>query len=231
MISEFHIKGQAPYFTRGMLKSLRGLLYSVSGCLLLSWWVSSFLDYISLDGLALVFPAVFMFALVYVSYFHLSRGRAEYSDQPAHQKAHATHFLRLLTGVFFHILFVQLLLLPVLTVSAAVSGLSIALLGAGIAVIALSSLVAELIGLSCLQLGRDSISGLVCSRFLFIGHCFLSGWILPVLNPIYILFQIHKVQGVGSSVFPEIRIHLVAVSLAALLLILLCWFLNSRKKF
>ncbi len=216
-----------------MIKALRGLIYSVSGCLLLSWWASPLLDYISLDGLALVFPAVFMVALVLVSYFHLARSRAEYLKPepglPNRQKIGITEFFRILMGVFFHIFFVQLLLLPVLTVSAAVSGLSTVLLGAGIAVIALSSLVAELIGLSCLQLGRDSISGLVCSRLLFIGHCFLSGYILPVFNPIFIIFQIHKVRGEGIAAHSDILIHLGWVSLTALLLIFLFWLLNSRK--
>lgn len=200
--------------------SLRTGLYLA--CLVTAgfWPGNPLLDFGFSMGTPLLFPALFMFLLVYTGHHLLALGRGEFESAPQSP-----------AGLFIHCLAVQALFCPFYLVSAVLGGISPSLCGLSICTILTASLVSAAAGYLCRRvLGRSSPFGFFASRIMFLLFLTATGWMTPVSNPVYVLYRIFRSQGPDPEILHLALQHNRLLLAIALVLIPAGIVLGNRKK-
>ncbi len=209
-----------PFFSENVLASIRiGL--GISCLILLCLWPGNlFLDFRFSSKTPLIYPAFFIFSLIFCAHHLMAFAKGEY--QQIAQKdldAMAARYARSILWVLIrHALIVHAMLVPFYLVVAAVSGISVTILGQSFLILVLSSVLCALFGVCSLIIsGSLDLNGFFISRAFFVVFFTLTGWISPVLNPVYLLYSFFKhseyqSQPVGENIIP----HVVFVGLLIL---------------
>lgn len=230
------------FFSEDFLSAIMTCVYLVGACMVCFWPGFTFSRFIFLKTTPLIFPVILIFSLIYVSYLNLSCGAGDFfkknkfglkTKKDAAQTFEVAIYLfaYVLPAFATHTVLIYLILLPFYIISSAVSGISMTVLAICLGVLLISSVISRFLGyFSYLVCGSLSLTGFLLSRMLFTLYFFLSGYINPVFNPIYIIYQVYRKEKFDSFIYTDSQGHLIFASFFLGVLILLCLVVIVKKK-
>ena len=209
-----------PFFSENVLASIRiGL--GISCLILLCLWPGNFfLDFRFSSKAPLIYPAFFIFSLIFCAHHLMAFAKGEYQQITDNAfDAMAGRYARSILWVLIrHAVIVHAMLVPFYLVVATVSGISLTILGQSFLILVLSSVLCALFGVCSLIIsGPLVLYGFFISRAFFVAFFTLTGWISPVLNPVYLLYSFFKHGEYQTRPMGELFIpHVVFVGLLIL---------------
>jgi hypothetical protein len=231
----------APFFSRPMLSATFRVVLIVAALVLLFWPHQELYSFITRGKIPLSFLLVFTTALVVTSYINLSCGRGsiikrDYFDRylkekPTHERE--IGFLQYgLIQFVFHSVFLTLLILPPLFVSASLCGISQITFAKAVSVIFTASLFCRMFGFTAYLLwGRWHTAGYWFSQCFMIFFIFGTFDIVPAINPIQIIYILHKGQNsVAISSANFYYVYILTILSAVFVLVVLNQKLVERHR-
>ena len=204
-------KSLSPFFSPMMLNITFNCVW-IFGVLLLAFWPQKELfHYLQGNRYPLTFLSVFVGTLLISSYVNLRCGRGEIYPKNIFSRmlreGTATHedendFLSYgFIQIILHAVFFVLLALPLLILSAAISGISLRAFFQGLSILVTTPVLCRLVSFFVYTLlGRWSFIGFLFTR-IFFAFFFFATWVwVDYANPIRLLYAIH-IGGRGPTVF------------------------------
>ena len=202
----------APFFSPRMLDITFACIWILGLLLMILWPLKSPSHFIEEYRVPLLFPGIFVAALIINSYVNLRCGRGEMSRDDFIARLERKKVITLeeeheyfsygLVESLLHTLFLLLLTLPLLIVSATISGISLPVFAKALSILFITSLLCRLFGfLMYLFYGRWSKLGYLWTRMFFIFSIFSTGFFAGSLNPILLIYSLHRGGEIPSG-FP-----------------------------
>lgn len=229
-------KSLAPFFSKRVLETIMAGVAIVGVFLIVFWSRQPIAELIAAGERPGIFFLIFAATLIVYSYVNLCCGGGELVRRGYHmmnyRTAKATYeqeiaFYRYgLIEFLLHTLVLLLPFLPLLSLAAFSSAISMTPFIMAVSVLFTTSLLCRLAGfLVYLLWGRSSTLGYFAARGLMIFFVFATLLFAPVVNPLRQLYLLNQNPGGSGHLF---AIHIAAVSLALLVLILVNNALVSR---
>ena len=222
----------APFFSPRMLDITFACIWILGLLLMILWPFKAPSHFIEEYRIPLIFPAIFVAALLINSYVNLLCGRGEMSRGDFLARYERKEVITLeeehdffsygLVESLLHSLFLLLLMLPLLIVSATISGISLPVFAKVLSILFTASLLCRMFGfLIYLLYGRWSKVGYLLTRMFFIFSIFLTVFFAGFANPILFIYSIHRGVEIPSG-FPmsAYSLYIIIVACAILLLML-----------
>ncbi len=222
----------APFFSPRMLGITFNCVLILGLLLMLLWPKTDPFNFIEGQRIPLIFSGIFAAALLINSYVNLRCGRGEMLPDDFLTRLEEKDVITLeeeygffsygLVQSLLHTLFLLLLMLPVLIVSATVSGISLEVFAKAFSVLFTASLLCRMYGfLMYLCYGRWSRGGYLLSRIFFILFIFVTGFFAGFANPILLIYFLHRGEEILTG-FPlgAYSLYMIIVTGAIMLLIL-----------
>ena len=221
-------KSLAPFFSKHVLEAVMAGVVIVGVLLIIFWSRRPLSELIAAGDAPTIFFLIFSATLIVYSYLNLCCGggdlvRRSYhmlnyqTDNPTHEKEIA--FYRYgMVEFFLHTLLLLLPFLPLLSLAAFGSAVSMITFIMAVSTLFATSLFCRLSGfLTYLFWGRSSTLGYFAARALMIFFVFATILFAPAINPLRILYLLNQRP---DSRGDEFAIYMAVVSVAILTLIL-----------
>jgi uncharacterized membrane protein len=222
----------APFFSPRMLDSTFACIWILGLLLIILWPLKAPSHFIEEYRVPLLFPGIFVAALLIHSYVNLRCGLGEMSRDDFISRFERKKVITLeeeheffsygLVQSLLHTLLLLLLMLPLLIVSTAISGISLPVFAKAFSILFTTSLLCRLFGfLMYLLYGRWSKLGYLWTRMFFIFSIFFTGFFIGSVNPILLIYSFHRGVEIPSG-FPMsgYSLYIMIVACAILLLTL-----------
>lgn len=222
----------APFFSPRMLGITFNCVLILGLLLMLLWPKTDPFNFIEEHRIPLIFPVIFVAALLMNSYVNLRCGRGEMSPEEFLTRLERKNVITFeeeyeflsygLVQFLLHTLFLLLLMLPLLIVSATISGISLPVFSKALSVLFTTSLLCRMYGfLMYLRYGRWSRVGYLLARIFFILFIFVTGFFAGFANPILLIYSLHRGEEILTR-FPlsAHSLYMIIVTAAILLVIL-----------
>jgi len=229
-------KSLAPFFSKHVLETIMAGVAIVGVFLLVFWSRRPIAELIAAGDTPAIFFLVFAATLIVYSYVNLCCGGGELirqgyhmmnyrTDKPTHEKEIAFYRYGLIEFML-HTLVLLLPFLPLLSLAAFNSAVSMTPFIMAVSVLFTTSLFCRMTGfLVYLFWGRSSTLGYFTARVLMIFFVFATLFLAPAVNPLRLLYLLNQNPDSSSDLF---AIYIAAVSFAILVLILICNSLVNR---
>lgn len=225
-------KSLAPFFSPRMLSITFNCVWILCVLLMVFWPKMGLFNFIEENEVPLVFLRTFVAALLVNSYVNLRCGRGEMYPEDIRYKLENKEVITFeeendffsygLVEALLHTTFLLLLLLPILIVSASLSGISLQVFAKALSILFTSSLLCRLFGFLIIPCYRKwSWVGYFSIRLFFIFFMFVTGVFAPFANPILLVNSFHT----GEEILPRspvstYAVYMIVVTAAILLLTL-----------
>lgn len=221
----------APIFSPSMISITMGCLWVLGIILVLTWPFRSLSHYLEGFRIPQTFLATFAGGLIMVSYLNLRCAlgeiipdsifaRLDREDVTTYEEERSYLSYGFPISVL-HTLVFHLLMLPFLILGAATTGISLRAFVQGLAVLFTASLLCRQVSFFLLLIwGRWRVSGYLGARVFYILFLFGTAFIVPFLNPVLLLLNLHYGESVPiGPVIPALFPYFLAV-LSAILIFL-----------
>ncbi|MBW2060908.1 MAG: hypothetical protein JRI95_05015 [Deltaproteobacteria bacterium] len=207
-------KSLAPFFSPLMLSVSFNSIWILGLILLIFWPTKDLFTYFQGHKIPLNFLGVFVAALLINSYLGLRCGRGEmfakdyfsrlgYEGVITLEEEH-NFFSYGLAAFILHSIFLLLIVLPLLIVSAAVSGISMSVFFKVLTVLFTASLLCRLFAfLMYLVFGKWSFLGYLLSRGFLIFFLFVTAVFASFINPVFLIYAFYQ----GQELLPRSSIN------------------------
>jgi len=230
-----------PLFSSSFLAVVFNTMWLIGLLLLMFWPQKSFPLYFQEQDTPLNFLIVFLAVLLVISFLSLRSGKGEFIIQDFAERMTRTEsttqeevngFIMFgLVRAISQTLFLCLPYLPILIISAAITEISLPMLGGSITILYTSALACRLFGfLIYLLLGKwNQLGTLICWGFyllLIVG----TGFFAPFANPVLLIY--HYFRGFEGFLIYEGQTQtyfLMSITSVIAILIFLCWFITRRS--
>ena len=221
-------KSLAPFFSKHVLEAVMAGVAIVGVLLIIFWSRRPLSELIAAGDVPTIFFLIFAATLIVNSYLNLCCGggdlvRRSYhmihyqTDTPTHEKEIAFYRYGMIE-FFLHTLLLLLPFLPLLSLAAFSSAVSMITFIMAVSVLFATSLFCRLSGfLTYLIWGRSSTLGYFVARALMIFCVFATIFFAPTINPLRIIYLLNRSP---DSRGHEFAIYMAVVSAAILILIL-----------
>jgi len=229
-------KSLAPFFSKRVLETVMAGVAIVGVFMVVFWSRRPLAELIAAGDTPRIFFLIFAATLIVYSYVNLCCGggelvrRGDYmmnyrSDKPTHEQEIAFYRYGLIEFML-HTIVLLLPFLPLLSLAAFSSAVSMTTFVMAVAVLFATSLLCRLAGfLVYLLWGRSSTLGYFAARGLMIFFVLATLFFAPAINPLRQLYRLNQNPDSGGDLF---AICIAAVSFAILALILINNALVSR---
>ena len=229
-------KSLAPFFSKRVLETIMAGVAIVGVFLMVFWSRRPLAELMAAGDTPTIFFLIFAATLIVYSYVNLCCGGGELvrrgyhmmnyrNDKPTHEKEIAFYRYGMIEFIL-HTLVLLLPFLPLLSLAAFSSALSMTPFIKAVSILFATSLFCRLSGfLVYLVWGRSSTLGYFAARVLMIFFVFATLFFAPAVNPLRLLYLLNHNPDSSSDLF---AIYIAAVSLAILVLILVNNALVSR---
>ena len=229
-------KSLAPFFSKHVLETVMAGVAIVGVFLLVFWSRRPLAELITAGDAPTIFFLVFAATLIVYSYVNLCCGGGELvrqgyhmmnyrTDKPTHEKEISFYRYGMIEFIL-HTLVLLLPFLPLLSLAAFSSALSMTPFIMAVSVLFATSLFCRLSGfLVYLVWGRSSTLGYFAARLLMIFFVFATLFFAPAVNPLRLLYLLNQNPDGNGYLF---AIYMAAVSFAILILILISNTLVNR---
>lgn len=229
-------KSLAPFFSKHVLETVMAGVAIVGVFLVVFWSRRPLAELMAAGDRPMIFFLIFAATLIVYSYVNLCCGGGELvrrgyhmmiyrTDKPTHEKEIAFYRYGLIE-FFFHTIVLLLPFLPLLSLAAFNSAVSMTPFIMAVSVLFTTSLFCRLTGfLVYLFWGRSSTLGYFTARVIMIFFVFATLFFAPAVNPLRLLYRLNQNPDSSSYLF---AIYIAAVSFAILVLILVSNALVSR---
>ena len=229
-------KSLAPFFSKRVLETIMAGVAIVGVFLMVFWSRRPLAELIAAGDTQMIFFLIFAATLIVYSYVNLCCGGGELvrrgyhmvnyrTDKPTHEKEIAFYRYGMIEFIL-HTLVLLLPFLPLLSLAAFSSALSMSPFIMAVSVLFATSLFCRLAGfLVYLFWGRSSTLGYFTARLLMIFYVFATLFFAPAVNPLQLLYRLNYNP---NSVGYPIAIYMAVVSVAILVLILVSNVLVNR---
>jgi len=221
-------KSLAPFFSRHVLESLTAAVAIAALVLVVFWSRQSLPEILAAGNVPTVFFLVFAATLLAISYVNLCCGAGELvrrgyfimnyqTEEPVHEKEIAFYRYGLIE-FFLHTALLLLPLLPLLSLAAFSSAVSLVSFTMAVSILFTTSLYCRLSGfLVYLIWGRLSTLGYFVARAQMIVVVIATIFVTPAINPLRLLYRLNQSpDGLGGA----FAIYTAVASFAILVLIL-----------
>ena len=221
-------KSLAPFFSKRMLDTVMASAVIVGGLLIVFWSRQSLSEFIANSKEPNIFFLIFAASLIVTSYVSLCCGGGEmvrkgyhminyHTDKPTYEKE--IEFYRYgLIEFLLHTCVLLLPLLPLLSLAAFGSAVSLTTFIAAVCVLYTASLFCRLCGFVVyLCWGRSSTLGYFAARTLMIIFIFATFLFAPAVNPLQLLYRLNYDPNGGGH---PVSIYMAVVLSAIFILIL-----------
>ncbi|CAB1074798.1 hypothetical protein D1AOALGA4SA_2617 [Olavius algarvensis Delta 1 endosymbiont] len=221
-------KSLAPFFSRHVLDSLMAAVAIAALVLVVFWSRQSLAEILAAGNVPTVFFLVFAATLLAISYVNLCCGAGELvrrgyfimnyqTEEPVYEKEIAFYRYGLIE-FFLHTALLLLPLLPLLSLAAFSSAVSLISFTMAVSILFTTSLYCRLSGfLVYLIWGRSSTLGYFVARAQMIVVVIATIFVTPAVNPLRLL---HRLNQSPDGLGPVFAIYTTVVSFAILVLIL-----------
>lgn len=207
------------FFNENALASLKiGL--GLSCLVIICFWPGSrFLNFYYTRGTPVIYPAFFIFAMIFGSHHMLCFAKGDYYKK---KKRHEmVSRLGPVASILRQILCLHLILGPFYLIVVTVSGVSVAGLLSSVCVVVSATLTCSATGGLCaIMFNPENLWGLMVSRIAFIFYFTVSGLIHPLLNPIYLMFRLFRARANDPVIMGQVLKYGLFSTAITLLLIL-----------
>lgn len=222
-------KSLAPFFSPRMLSVTFNCIWILGVLLMVFWPKKGLFNFIEENEIPLVFLPTFVAALLINSYVNLRCGRGEMYPKDILYKLEGKgvttfeeendFFSYGLVESLLHTMFLLLLLLPMLLVSAGLSGISLQVFAKALSILFTSSLLCRLFGFLMYPCsGKWSLVGYLSIRLFFIFFMFVTVVFAPFANPILLINALYKGEEILSpSPMSTYAVYMMLVTAAILL--------------
>lgn len=229
-------KSLAPFFSKRVLEAVMAGVAIVGVLLMVFWSRRPLAELIAAGDTPTIFFLIFAATLIVYSYVNLSCGGGELvrrgyymmnyrTDKPTHEKEIAFYRYGLIEFIL-HTIVLLLPFLPLLSLAAFSSAVSMTTFIMAVSVLFATSLFCRLAGfLVYLFWGRSSTLGYFAARVLMVFFVLATLFFAPAVNPLRLLYLLNQTPDSSSHLF---AIYIAAVSFAILVLILVNNALVSR---
>jgi hypothetical protein len=189
-------------------------------------------NFIEEHRIPLIFLGIFVAGLLMNSYVNLCCGRGEMSRDDFLSGIEGKHVIPLeeeheffshgLVQSLLHTLFLLMLMLPLLIVSAAISGISLQVFAKALSVLFTTAFLCRMFGfLMYLWCRNWSTVGYLLTRVFFIVFIFVTGFVPGFPNPILLIYSFHSGEQILIRVpMSAYSLYMIIVTAAILLLTL-----------
>ena len=236
-------KALIPFISSQMCSFAFYTVVILTGLVVVTWPWQGFVPFMREQRIPYSFPVVFIGLIVISTYLHLRLGRGEiainrYFIRPqAHQHFVPSEvvypFGRYALFIFcLHILFWLLPCFPILILATAISGFSLLTFGKAVSIVFTAALLCKLFGfLMYLLWGNTSILGYLFSRIFLAASVYVTGFLVPVINPIRLIFLLDLDRDKLMLSFESAYTVYMLIMLASIsILAILAEFLVSKKR-
>ena len=222
----------APFFSQRMLSITFNCVCIIGVVLMVFWPKKGLSNFIGENEIPLVFLPTFVATLLISSYVNLRCGRGEMYPEDILYKLKSKEittfeeendfFSYALVESLLHTMLLLLLLLPMLVVSASLSGISLQVFAKAISILFTSSLLCRLFGfLMYACCGKWSWVGYLSIRLFFIFFMFVTVVFAPFVNPIVLINAFYTGEEIlARSPMSTYAIYMMVVTAAILFLTL-----------
>ena len=229
-------KSLAPFFSKHVLDAVMAGVVFVGAFLIIFWSRRPLSDLLTTGDAPAIFFLVFAATLIVYSYVNLCCGcgdlvRRGYlmiyyqTDKPTHEKEIAFYRYGMIEFLL-HTLLLLLPFLPLLSLAAFNSAVSMITFAMAVSVLFATSLFCRMSGfLTYLCWGRLSTLGYFAARALMIFFVFATIFFAPAINPLRLLYLLNQSPDSSGYAF---AIYIAVVSVAILILFLINNALVSR---
>ena len=222
-------KSLAPFFSKRVLETIMAGVAIVGGVMMVFWSRRPLAELIATGDTPRIFFLIFAATLIVYSYVNLCCGGGELvrrgyhminypSDKPTYEQEIAFYRYGLIEFIL-HTILLLLPFLPLLSLAAFSSAVSMTTFIMAVAVLFATSLLCRLAGfLVYLLWGRASTLGYFTARGVMIFFVLATLFFAPAINPLRQLYLLNQNPESGSDLF---AIYMAAVSFAILALILI----------
>ncbi|MEW6187897.1 MAG: hypothetical protein AB1585_19385 [Thermodesulfobacteriota bacterium] len=195
-------KDLAPIFSSPMSSITLSSLWIMGILLFLSWPYTSLYRYLQDARIPWTFFSTFAGALIIISYINIRCGLGEIIPNIVYarleregvttREEERDYFSYGLPQTLIHTLTLLLLLLPFLILAGAINGIPWRIFILGLSIIFSASLLCRQVAFLLLLIwGRWRLSGYLGARLFFCFFLFATGFFLPAINPLLLLFNLH----------------------------------------
>lgn len=221
-------KSLAPFFSKRVLETVMAGVLCVGLLLIIFWSRRPLAELIATGDAPTIFFLIFAATLIVYSYVNLCCGGGELvrrgyhmigyrTDKPTHEKEIAFYRYGMIE-FFLHTVLLLLPFLPLLSLAAFSSAVSMITFIMAVAVLFATSLFCRLSGfLAYLFWGRSSTLGYFAARALMIFFVIATIFFAPAINPLRLLYLLNQSPDSRGYAF---AIYIAVVSVAILILIL-----------
>ena len=221
-------KSLAPFFSKRVLEAVMAGVVFVGVALVIFWSRRPLSEIIAAGDTPTIFFIIFAATLIVYSYINLCCGGGDLvrqgylmihhdTDKPTHEKEIAFYRYGMIE-FFLHTLLLLLPFLPLLSLAAFSSAVSMITFVKAVSVLFTTSLFCRMSGfLTYLILGRSSTLGYFSARALMIFYVLATIFFAPAINPLRLLYLLNQSPDSRGYAF---AIYITVVSVAILLLIL-----------
>jgi len=222
-------KSLAPFFSKRVLETIMGGVAIVGVFLIIFWSRRPLAELMAAGDTPTIFFLIFAATLIVYSYVNLCCGGGELvrrgyhmmnyrTDKPTHEKEIAFYRYGMIEFIL-HTLVLLLPFLPLLSLAAFSSALSMTPFIMAVSVLFATSLFCRLSGfLAYLIWGRSSTLGYFVARVSMIFFVLATLFFAPAVNPLRLLYLLNQNPDSSSYLFAT---YMAAVSFAILILILI----------
>jgi hypothetical protein len=229
-------KSLAPFFSKRVLEAVLAGVIVIGVALIIFWSRRPLSEIIAAGDAPTIFFLIFAATLIVYSYINLCCGGGDLvrqgylmihydTDKPTHEKEIAFYRYGMIE-FFLHTLLLLLPFLPLLSLAAFSSAVSMITFIMAVSVLFATSLFCRMSGfLTYLIWGRSSTLGYFCARALMIFYVLATIFFVPAINPLRLLYLLNQSPDSRGYAF---AIYMVFVSFAILVLILVSNALVNR---
>ena len=222
----------APFFSPRILSITFNCIWILGLLLMLLWPHKDLFNFIEEQKIPLNFLGIFGATLLINSYVNLRFGRGEMSPDDffigmARKKVvtfeeEYDFFSNGLVEFLLHTLFLLVLLLPMLILSANISRVTLQIFVKAFSILFTSSVLCRMFGfLMYLLCGKRSLVGYLLARIFFISFIFATGFFATFVNPILLIHSFHRGEEMLSRFsMSAYSLYMIIVMSAILLLTL-----------
>ncbi len=234
-------KTLAPFFSPKMLSVSLNCVWFLSLLLMVFWPKEDLFNFIEQHNIPMSFLVIFAAALLINSYVNFRCGRGEMflndflsrmtrKEVITFEEEH-DFFSYGMVEFVLHTLFLLVLVLPMLIISASISGISPQVLAKALSILFTSSLLCRMFGfLMYLIYGKWSLMGYLAARGFFIFFIFATGAFAAFANPILLIQALYKGnETLSLSSINAYSLYMMTVMAAILLLALAIGAMVRRK--
>jgi len=221
-------KSLAPFFSKRVLEAVMAGVVFVGVALVIFWSRRPLSEIIAAGDTPTIFFIIFAASLIVYSYINLCCGGGDLvrqgylmihhdTDKPTHEKEIAFYRYGMIE-FFLHTLLLLLPFLPLLSLAAFSSAVSMITFVKAVSVLFTTSLFCRMSGfLTYSILGRSSTLGYFSARALMIFYVLATIFFAPAINPLRLLYLLNQSPDSRGYAY---AIYIMVVSVAILILIL-----------